>query len=91
MAHVATTFVYQGKTFRRQVSFCAVSTCMQSCTFFKFYVHSSFFAAFCHVLLHFVCMYGRDNKVIIKQKQVIIKQKQTDVNKIDIFKLVNLV
>ena len=27
----------------------------QPCTFFKSYMRGSFFAAFCHVLLHFVC------------------------------------
>ena len=67
----------------------------QPCTFFKSYVHSSFFASFCHMLLHLVCTAEITVKqVIIKQKeeitvkQVIIKQKEKNINKIDTIKLV---
>ena len=54
----------------------------QACTFFKSYMHSSFFYAFCHVLLHLLCMAG------VTVKQVIIKQKQKNINKIDTIKIV---
>ena len=54
----------------------------QPCTFSKSYMHGSFFATFCHMLLHLVCTAG------VTVKQVIIKQKLKNINKIDTIKLV---
>ena len=54
----------------------------QPCTFFKSYMHGSFFTVFCHVLLHLLCT------AVITVKQVIITQKQQNIYKIDTIKLV---